>query len=113
MSKELNDKCCTNLYSHLIYDHNGFINSFFSCFFLHHRATIQAVSAFLDAFQKIADAATSAKGKKKENTKLAPCLVHYNYACESQNWGSNPHNPVQLNSSAEKMRLMKKGRKVW
>jgi len=32
------------------------------CFFLY-RATIQAVSAFLDAFQKIADAATATKGE--------------------------------------------------
>lgn len=43
--------------------------SFFTCF----SATIQAIAAYLDAFQKIADAATNSKGK---NFLLFLCSIY-------------------------------------
>lgn len=46
-----------------------------------HRAAIQAIAAYLDAFQKIADAATNSRGKFKPRTRLgcSPISRYWKY----------------------------------
>ncbi len=75
----VSDKCKKSLYSSAKHFSNFFflkrlflkifvVTFFFSSYIS--SATIQAIAAYLDAFQKIADAATNSRGKCKSNFHL-------------------------------------------